>query len=45
MINANHFGKNFTWGVAISAHQTEGAYLEDEKICQSGMYLVLFPAK
>ena len=31
MINANHFGKNFTWGVAASAYQTEGAYLEDGK--------------
>jgi beta-glucosidase len=31
MIHANDFGKNFTWGVAASAYQTEGAYLEDGK--------------
>lgn len=31
MINVNHFGNNFTWGVASSAYQTEGAYLEDGK--------------
>ena len=31
MKNAACFGKNFVWGVAASAFQTEGAYLEDGK--------------
>ena len=31
MINAGFFGKDFKWGVAASAFQTEGAYLEDGK--------------
>ena len=31
MMNAGFFGKNFTWGVAASAFQTEGAYSEDGK--------------
>ncbi|GAA4745068.1 GH1 family beta-glucosidase [Flavisolibacter ginsenosidimutans] len=30
-IHSSDFGKEFTWGVASSAYQTEGAYLEDGK--------------
>ena len=30
-IHSADFGDDFTWGVAASAYQTEGAYLEDGK--------------
>jgi beta-glucosidase len=31
MMQATEFGKNFIWGVAASAYQTEGAYVSDGK--------------
>ena len=31
MIHSSHFAENFTWGVASSAYQTEGAYITDDK--------------
>lgn len=30
-LHSSHFGDDFVWGVASSAYQTEGAYLEDGK--------------
>ena len=30
-MHSESFGNNFTWGVAASAYQTEGAYLDDNK--------------
>ncbi len=30
-LHSSHFGESFTWGVASSAYQTEGAYVDDGK--------------